>query len=1486
MPFIDANPDTSRVPNGVAPDVPQAGTALETLGAAFRQDNEVVSLARRMWDGAFPPVPDYNPLPDIKGTPYFDQHADAFAGSRSPTETEHIKRRIDEEEADRKVLDAAGLGGMAAQLLAGIANPSTWLVPVGGEMAVAARGARLAQAGRMAAGFGAGAAVSEGILQQTQETRTAGESLTNIATATLLGALLGPLTVARMSPVERVAAENALHADRLAMARHAGNKEAEDVLNAANTRPAGESGIVPGGEAPLAPEGGLAGDTLGASVGAAATDTRTAAPVRTILGGLLDRFDPMSRLMGSRSEAARRAAVDLAETPLLTEQNLRGIPTTAGPALDRSAKLLREQANIAAHDEVQRLFSEYRFGDPETTFPRLRAQMESFGGRSSGYMTFEQFDAEIAKAMRRNDQHDIPQVQQAAQFLRKHYDEWKERAINAGFFPEDVKPVGADSYLNRIYNREAIGARRGEFVDKVTEYFKRDQDEKRIAQDRLSGLNDQLKTWSDKAARWQGKLERLASAQERIAARLNERSMEVRRTGKRVGALKERETDIADELTEVESFIRDARADLKDPALQARVDQLEQEVSDLRRLDRRVTEADLRRIEDEEIRGILSGPMRTAAEIVAGRRNPPKAPSFINYIVANGGVSDRDVAHVIGGAKARPGLVNKQGRSLDEWGEKLANEYSGFFPNGRPTPDQVLTFIDDAMRGQPPGWWVESMSKADRELIDAGKLASALDELFNRAGVDVKNVRDVGKLLRDGRMGDVTLQDLDKIAADMEAAGQIIPASMRRADVEEQLGAGRAEIQKIRSALSDAITARAAAERRYGKATAVTDEAARGERANRGRLGVLQDRLDRAELRQELIVDAIDLAKRQRDAVRAEIEQVIGAWEGRSASDAKNALKAREKYAAESGRDAASPRLESADAAVDRVVRRILGSDRNISDIELRARAEETTDRILGSPDGRLAYDEYRGGPQTPGRTGEPAARGPLAARRFAIPDAEIEDFLEPSALKSHRDYLRTIVPDVLLTERFGDTGMTEAFRKINEDYARLSAEAKTEKARTSIENERRKAIDDLSAVRDRIRGVYGFSPDLPVRNAARVANAVKSYNVISLMGMSAVSSLPDMAGQVFRHGLSASFNDAWSPFVSYLMGGSDAWKQAAKQYRAMGIATEMFSSTRLHAMSDITELYRPGSRVERALSWGADKFQMVNMLAPWTDWAKTNASLVAGAEILRATKAVAEGKVTPRQMRQLAESNIDAATATRIWEQFQRGGEVRDGVHLPNTADWTDKSARMAFEGAVAREADISVVTPGQEKPLWLSTPVISLFGQFKSFTAAATQRVLLANLQRADAQALQGLIFSMGLGMIAYRLNNLAAGKPVSDKPQDWIKEAIDRGGITGWIGEGNNLASKMTRGGVDMYRLIGADKPLSRMASRSILDQLVGPTAGKIEAITRTAGAAASGDWNAGDTAAIRRLTAMQNVFYLRRLFDEMEGGANRRLGLEGR
>jgi hypothetical protein len=116
----------------------------------------------------------------------------------------------------------------------------------------------------------------------------------------------------------------------------------------------------------------------------------------------------------------------------------------------------------------------------------MRAQFEKFRGRGEGFMTFEEFKQEVGAAMQAGDKHAIPQVEQSAQFVRNRvFEPWKKRAIDAGLFPEDVAPKGADSYFQRVYNKQAIAAKRPDFVERVTDYLASDQATKADAKQRI-----------------------------------------------------------------------------------------------------------------------------------------------------------------------------------------------------------------------------------------------------------------------------------------------------------------------------------------------------------------------------------------------------------------------------------------------------------------------------------------------------------------------------------------------------------------------------------------------------------------------------------------------------------------------------------------------------------------------------------------------------------------------------------------------------------------------------------------------------------------------------------------------------------------------------------------------------------------------------------------------------------------------------------------
>jgi hypothetical protein len=659
----------------------------------------------------------------------------------------------------------------------------------------------------------------------------------------------------------------------------------------------------------------------------------------------------------------------------------------------------------------------------------------------------------------------------------------------------------------------------------------------------------------------------------------------------------------------------------------------------------------------------------------------------------------------------------------------------------------------------------------------------------------------------------------------------------------------------------------------------------------RDRGNVLQDQMSAKLAEIDALEQRIVRESANHDTMRGKIEEELAKWEGSSSTEAKAALKAREdavKAREESkangtykGKD---EQLKPADSAIDSAVKKIIASDRDLSDQELRSVAQQTVDRILGSPDGRLPYDAMSS-PRASAVGGE-QMRGALAQRQLNVTNAWARDWIEDDIEHVVHSHLRTFVPDVVLAERHGDVEMSAVMRAVQEDYARLIDQARgNERKVTKLGNERDAAIRDLAGVRDRIRGVFGWDPSMA--NLGRITTALKQVNNITSMGMSAIASLSDFAGAPLRYGITSAFADGWAPFFKAMV-DKDTHAALAKQkseLKALGIGVDTVLNLRQHSFDDIVDGYKPQSRVERALQWTSDKFFVANLLAPLTDMQKQIAGNVAINQALRGVKSIAEGKATKSQIRNLADAGIDANMASRIHRQFfELGhGNTVDGVHLPNTANWTDAGARQAFEGAIGRDVDIMVISPGQEKPFLLSKQVGSLLLQFKSFPAAATERILISNLQRRDAKALSGVITSVALGMLSYKINALLGGQPVSDRPQDWIKEGISRSGIVGWLEEGNAMAAKLTAGKLDVHRLYGADKPLSRFASRNLADSFLGPTAGKLQQIGQIGHAAATGEWGQSDTTALRRLMFFQNVFWLRQAINQVEHGANSTFGI---
>lgn len=539
----------------------------------------------------------------------------------------------------------------------------------------------------------------------------------------------------------------------------------------------------------------------------------------------------------------------------------------------------------------------------------------------------------------------------------------------------------------------------------------------------------------------------------------------------------------------------------------------------------------------------------------------------------------------------------------------------------------------------------------------------------------------------------------------------------------------------------------------------------------------------------------------------------------------------------------------------------------SLSKEELEGIAQEITDTILGHGAPRTMYQPFA------------LKRGPLKERTLGIPDVEIEDYLENNIESIARVYTQTMAPDIELTARFGDTELGYQIDQVRDHYAQLRTGTKDPKTLAKLDKLMKREKEDIEAVRDRIRGTFALPTTGLGLATYRAGRFVKTLNYVRLLGGMTLSAIPDLGRSIMKHGMARTVQDGIIPLIKNFKQA----KLSAQEVKLSGSALDMVLDTRAMQLADIFDDYGRMSVTERGLQALSQKFGIVSLMAPWNAALKQFNGIIAQTRTLQEVQNWTAGKIANSERERLAFLGISESMSSRITKEFKAHGKSRDGILWANTSDWADREAAQIYHAALAKEVDKTVVTPGQDKPLWMSTPLGSVIGQFKSFAISSTQRILLSGLQQRDAAALNGTIMMVGLGMLSTYIKNQTANRPSGDTVSWWIKEGFDRSGVIGWLFDAHNTVEKLTRGAVGLSQFTGGPM-MSRYQSRNALGALLGPSAGVVSDVAMVAGDAANGEWTSKDTRAIRRLLPYQNLFYLRQLFDELEEGLNNSLGVK--
>ena len=409
-----------------------------------------------------------------------------------------------------------------------------------------------------------------------------------------------------------------------------------------------------------------------------------------------------------------------------------------------------------------------------------------------------------------------------------------------------------------------------------------------------------------------------------------------------------------------------------------------------------------------------------------------------------------------------------------------------------------------------------------------------------------------------------------------------------------------------------------------------------------------------------------------------------------------------------------------------------------------------------------------------------------------------------------------------------------------------------------------------------------------------RSGRVIKDLNVLTMMGMVLISSVPDAVRPVFVHGMTKVAGKGWAPYLTNLKSeGGRSFRMASHEANSrIGVALEVQLQGRAKEFMDLAKQRAYGrTKVERGVSALAGKAGMVGLFDLQTTLFKTVA-----ADVVHATM----GEYIPTVAKALARGNMDESTSQmlvylrgrglrdvdilRIGKMMEKPGAMEkfsNGGVIPNFDSWDDMAAFRSYAGAVTKETNKLVITPGLERPNWTDENLaFSLMAQFQSFLYGAHSRIVLSGLQGNEPYLLQGIAASLAAGAMAYYLSGVSRGgkaydEVVNSSPQMWLYKAVDRSGILGAIHIPMGVGEKVPF--LNEYWAFGGGEPKGRSTGADAVAAAGGPTASQlIKFGDLMVNVNKEGQADKNLAKARRLFMPYQNNFAFRRIFDSMADG----------
>lgn len=523
---------------------------------------------------------------------------------------------------------------------------------------------------------------------------------------------------------------------------------------------------------------------------------------------------------------------------------------------------------------------------------------------------------------------------------------------------------------------------------------------------------------------------------------------------------------------------------------------------------------------------------------------------------------------------------------------------------------------------------------------------------------------------------------------------------------------------------------------------------------------------------------------------------------------------------------------------------------------EILGAVNDTYDAIMGTVRGMADIGD------------SPGIAGSLKERLLTVPDEILEPYLVSDLEYVLNGYLRSVVPQMEMRRTFGSIDLKAEVDAIQQAYQVKAAAATSNKVKEELRLAAAEDIKRLMGLRDRVLGQVGPRGDDAV-HLVRAARLLRSYNYVRMLGMQTLSSMADAGKLVTRYGLKNT-----GKYTAKFLTNIKANKLIRADAKRMQTALDWVMDTRGATLADIGDEL-PTSKAEQFANAGTQIFTRFSGMATWNSSLKALTASLEQDAILRAASGA---NLSAFKRGQLAQLGIGDDELRRIAQQVAKHGDNSEGLMRARTELWDDKEAARIVEDAVVKAADIMVTTRGAgDLPLFMDKELAKTLLQFKSFGMASVTRTLVPMMQgfaHRDLATVNGAALMLTLGGLSYYVRELAAGIEPDLSPGRVVAESLNWSGLLAYA--------------PDLYDplagLFHAPR-LSRYTDKRVSDTFLGPTVGTVDQLFRTAAGVTDLGVTAKDVHAVRKLAPGQNVFYLRRLVNALEGELAEFIGAEG-